>query len=76
MLTLVRRYPLVRGGASRAGSVSMATPEDEAACRMDFDPKASSAQVSLGLSQWCVFHGINSIDSASLLTCACVGVVD
>lgn len=41
MLTLLRKYPLA-GSAS-----SMATPEDEEACRMDFDPKAtSSTQVS------------------------------
>ncbi|CAM9192424.1 unnamed protein product [Ectocarpus sp. 6 AP-2014] len=44
MLTLLRRYPLTgEGGSADPGPSSMATPEDEEACRLDFDLKASSS---------------------------------
>ncbi|CAN0527085.1 unnamed protein product [Ectocarpus sp. 12 AP-2014] len=47
MLTLLRRYPLTgEGGGANPGPSSMATPEDEEACRLDFDPKASSSSSS------------------------------
>ncbi|CAN0214178.1 unnamed protein product, partial [Ectocarpus fasciculatus] len=47
MLTLLRRYPLTGEGAgANPGPLSMATPEDEEACRLDFDPKATSSSSS------------------------------
>lgn len=42
MLTLLRKYPLTRTEAGQPGTISMATPEDEEECAMDFDPKAST----------------------------------
>lgn len=54
MLTLLRRYPLTTDGSgANPGLSSIATPQDEEACRMDFDPKASSSpsQVSQSVSQ-------------------------
>ncbi|CAB1120708.1 unnamed protein product [Ectocarpus sp. CCAP 1310/34] len=47
MLTLLRRYPLAgEGGGVNPGPSSMATPEDEEACRLDFDPRAPSSSSS------------------------------
>ncbi|CAM9536402.1 unnamed protein product [Pylaiella littoralis] len=44
MLTLLRRYPLTTDGSgANPGLSSIATPQDEEACRMDFDPKAYSS---------------------------------
>ena len=58
MLSLLRRYPLTAEGANPAGS--LATAEDEEACRMDFDAKApglspGSPSSQVGLNCCAVF---------------------